>query len=239
MDFLRGMPPYPVAPIVTALLERSGLRAALLEAGEDERIDNLSELVNAATFFDEESKNVKFPDGPPPEPGAFDGLEEAVARQASLSGFLEVTALLTPTDKFDPEADRVTLMSLHMAKGLEFPVVFLTGLEEEACCRWCATTRPADGIRVSNAIRERIRKPFEEERRLMYVGMTRAMEKLYISHARFRMRFGKSDVTSPSRFLSEIPDELLGTGAASATSAPEFPKHKLERTNDDDAFEAV
>jgi DNA helicase-2/ATP-dependent DNA helicase PcrA len=236
MDALRRMPPYPVAPIVTALLERSGLRAALLEAGEEERVDNLSELVNAATIFDEESKNVTFPDGPPPEPGAFDGLEEAVARQASLSGFLEVTALLTPTDKFDPEADRVTLMSLHMAKGLEFPIVFLTGLEEGLL----PMVRGGGESSWSNRFggeREEDTAAIEEERRLMYVGITRAMERLYISHARFRMRFGKSDITSPSRFLSEIPDDLLSTGAA--TSAPEFPKHKPRKdTEDADSFEA-
>jgi DNA helicase-2/ATP-dependent DNA helicase PcrA len=236
MDELRKLPPFPVAPIITSLLERSGLRSALLDAGEEDRLENLGELLNAATIFDEESKTISFPDGPPPEPGAYDGLEEAVARQASLSGFLEMTALLTPTDKFDPDADRVTLMSLHMAKGLEFPVVFLTGLEEGLLPMVRNTDAGSSGNWSSRFDRDRGEdtEAVEEERRLMYVGMTRAMEKLYLSHARFRMRFGKSDITSPSRFLSEIPEALLGSGT------PESLKRKIEadKPAKDDSFEA-
>ena len=132
MDTLRAMPQYPVANALRTLLEESGLRDSFEDAGEKERVENLNELVNAAAEFDRENdpEKTRIPEGLPPEPGAFDGLEELTERNASLAGFLENSALLSPTDKLDPNQDRVTLMTLHMAKGLEYPIVFLTGLEE-------------------------------------------------------------------------------------------------------------
>src|SRR6202012_3407253 len=107
-------------------LDESGLRDSLEDAGEKERVDNINELINAAAEFDRENNPaaITIPEGLPPEPGAFDGLEELQQRNASLAGFLENSALLAPTDNFNPDADRVTLMTLHMAKGLEFPIVF-------------------------------------------------------------------------------------------------------------------
>ena len=209
MDALRAMPPYPVANIVNTMLERSGLLAALIDAGENERIDNLNELVNAATVFDEENNpaTATVPSGPPPEPGAYDASDEIIQRQASLTGFLENSALLAPTDNFHPEDDRVTLMTLHMAKGLEFPVVFLTGMEDGLLPMIRAGSGGESGFeRLPEDPRD-----IEEERRLVYVGMTRAREKLYISRARFRRRFGKADISQPSRFLSEIPQKVMKT----------------------------
>ena len=239
IDKLRSMPQYPVAPVLQTMLEKSGMTAALIDAGETERLENLEQLLNAAAKFDTEYDPAKFtaPGGPPPEPGAFDGLEEAAQRQASLAGFLENSALLAPTDNFNPEDDRVTLMTLHMAKGLEFPVVFLSGLEE-GLLPLIRSTGPAPSDPFAS---EKTEDPaaVEEERRLMYVGMTRAMEMLYLSRARYRKRFGKSDITIPSRFLGEIPDALLEGGAPGSVAwEHEFRKKMARESEDDGSFEA-
>ncbi|HYG74044.1 MAG TPA: UvrD-helicase domain-containing protein [Planctomycetota bacterium] len=208
LDTLKAMPSFPVQNVLVTMLDKSGLRESLLEAGETERVENLDELVNAAAEFDRENdpNNARLPDGPPPEPGAFDGLDELVQKQASVSGFLENSALLAPTDSFDPAQDRVTLMTLHMAKGLEFPIVFLTGMEEGLLPMLRSS---GFGSEAGWGESDEDARAVEEERRLLYVGITRAMERLYISRAQFRRRFGKADVTQPSRFLSEIPEKLL------------------------------
>lgn len=137
------------------------------------RVENLQELVSAARGFEiEESED----DLPP------------------LSSFLAHAALEAGEGQADEWEDCVQLMSLHSAKGLEFPLVFLTGLEEGLFPHQRSLE---DGLGV------------EEERRLCYVGMTRAMEQLYISHAEVRRLYGSEKYTSPSRFLSEIPEELI------------------------------
>jgi superfamily I DNA/RNA helicase len=109
-----------------------------------------------------------------------------------LGDFLEAVALQRETDLYDPRADRVTLMTLHAAKGLEFPVVFITGCEE-TLIPYQAPTKETD---------------IEEERRLFYVGMTRARQRLVLTHARTRFLFGQSMSNPPSRFLAEIEDAL-------------------------------
>ncbi len=239
IDTLRAMPQFPVTSVLDKMLEKSGMRAALSDAGETERLENLEQLVNAAAKFDEEydPAKTKLPDGPPPEPGAYDGMEEAAERQASLAGFLENSALLAPTDNFNPEEDRITLMTLHMAKGLEFPIVFLSGLEDGLLPMLrMSTPAPSDPF-----AREKVEDPaaIEEERRLMYVGMTRAMERLYLSRARYRMRFGKSDISIPSRFLSEIPDDLLESSSQNLNQGRKFaPFETKKELDDDDAFGA-
>jgi len=212
LDALKAMPHFPVENLLLAMLEKSGLKESLLEAGETERVENLAQLVNAAAEFDKENDpaTVRAPEGPPPEPGAYDGIDELVQRQASVSGFLENSALLAPTDSFDPEQDRVTLMTLHMAKGLEFPIVFLTGMEE-GLLPMLRSSGGGFGNSESFGESEEDARAVEEERRLVYVGITRAKEKLYISRAQFRRRFGKGDITQPSRFLNEIPEKLLDT----------------------------
>ncbi|MFH0940020.1 MAG: UvrD-helicase domain-containing protein [Planctomycetota bacterium] len=222
IENLRALSPYPVAPIVNAMLKESGLLNALRDADELERLENLDSLVNAAAEFDEDNdpQRRREPEGPPPEPGAFDGLEELSQQQASLAGFLEKTALLTPTDDYATDDDRVTLMTLHMAKGLEFPIVFITGLEEGLL----PLMRAGMGEDQNSE-----RRALEEERRLVYVGMTRAKEKLYVCQAKFRRRFGKSDYTIPSRFLSEIPTALLETDQS--LSAFERDEHALSKYN--------
>ena len=111
----------------------------------------------------------------------------------SLSGFLEEVALMTDLDNYNTEAESTVMMTLHSAKGLEFPVVFIVGMEE--------------GLFPGNQVMYDPTE-LEEERRLCYVGITRAKEKLYITNARSRMLFGNTSFTRPSRFLSEIPEEL-------------------------------
>ena len=112
----------------------------------------------------------------------------------TLAGFLEEIALYTDIEQYDPDADAVVMMTMHAAKGLEFPNVFLTGFEE--------------GLFPSNRCLSEPEE-LEEERRLCYVAITRAKQNLVISYARQRMLYGRTTVSRPSRFLAEIPEELV------------------------------
>jgi DNA helicase-2/ATP-dependent DNA helicase PcrA len=136
------------------------------------RIENIRELGGVAAEFSERS-----PDG-------------------SLSDFLETVSLVGEQDEYDEESGSVTLMTLHNAKGLEFPVVFIIGLEDGVFPHYRSMGDQAQ---------------LEEERRLMYVGVTRARERLYLTHAWSRSLFGTTSYNPPSRFLGEIPSELLRT----------------------------
>jgi len=107
-------------------------------------------------------------------------------------------ALVSDIDGWDESGPKVTLMTLHASKGLEFPVVFIAGLEEELMPHALALAEAT--VRDDGA---------EEERRLMYVGMTRARERLILTHARTRLHFGESSWRTPSRFLDEIPPALV------------------------------
>jgi DNA helicase II / ATP-dependent DNA helicase PcrA len=165
--------PYP--QLTAELIEESGYGTMLREERTDEakeRMQNLEELLT--------------------------GMEEHLGTEGTLQDFLEQVALVTDLDSYDGSLDRVTLMTLHAAKGLEFPVVFMTGLEEGLFPN--ARTAANDG-------------EVEEERRLCYVGMTRAMDKLYLTHARRRRIYGDWQFNPPSRFLAEIPSHLLAAEA--------------------------
>jgi DNA helicase-2/ATP-dependent DNA helicase PcrA len=123
-------------------------------------------------------------------------------QDATLESFLEEVALVADIDKWEGEKNVVTLMTLHASKGLEFPVVFIAGLEEGLLPFYSSTSESAD---------------VEEERRLFYVGITRAEQKLFITHTRMRYRFGDVTYPSESRFLSELGNEhieILGTHTA-------------------------
>ncbi|MBE0466863.1 MAG: ATP-binding domain-containing protein, partial [Candidatus Desulforudis sp.] len=127
----------------------------------------------------------------------------------TLEEFLSELALYTDLDRFDAEASRVALMTLHTAKGLEFPVVFLTGMEEGIFPHARAFSEPAQ---------------MEEERRLCYVGITRAKDELFLTCAERRLLYGNVYYGVPSRFLTEIPtalfaDDAPGTGAAASPGA--------------------
>ena len=158
--------------LIRFLIDRSGYIKVLEAEGSPEavsRIENLKELANAA--------------------------QDAEERGETLSEFLDHAALVSDTDKYS-EDSRVTLMSLHAAKGLEFPLVFLTGLEE-GLFPHSRTLNDPNGL--------------EEERRLCYVGMTRAMDTLVITRAQYRRRYGNDapEASLPSRFLEEIPGRLM------------------------------
>ncbi len=180
--------------VFDAALERSGLREAVND-GSDEGTDrwaNVMELRNHAAEFDEIA---------PPE---------------GLGRFLEEVALVSDQDTLEDRPDRVTLITLHAAKGLEFPVVFIVGLEE--------------GLLPHRRALEDERE-LEEERRLAYVGMTRAKDRLYLIHAHHRSTWGVGAMSEPSRFLAELPEELL---SAERTSAPSRRGWGERRGVDDD-----
>ncbi|TQI69127.1 UvrD-helicase domain-containing protein [Clostridium sp. KNHs216] len=120
--------------------------------------------------------------------------EEDNGEEATLSGFLEEVSLLTDIDNFDGNFDSVVMMTIHSAKGLEFPVVFLPGFEEGIFPGMQAIYNPLE---------------IEEERRLAYVAITRAKEELYVVNAESRMIFGSTSRNKPSRFVEEIPEELV------------------------------
>lgn len=127
------------------------------------------------------------------------GMEEHRGRGLDLSDYLEQIALVTDLDSYDTSKERVTLMTLHAAKGLEFPVVFMGGMEDGVF----PSARCSDGG-----------EKLEEERRLCYVGMTRAKEKLYLTNAMRRRIYGSYQYNPPSRFIAEVPEELLATSAS-------------------------
>ena len=173
---LAELPRSPVADLVTQVYERTGYRDALRslpDEEESERVANVEELINAAAQFD-----TRQPDG-------------------HLEGFLQELALFTSVDRWQPGDDRVTLMTLHSAKGLEFPIVIICGLEEGLL-----PLRRADDDGTLDD---------EEERRLFFVGVTRAQKKLYVTHAEDRMRFGRSTPSTPSEFLRELMSSEEGT----------------------------
>jgi len=166
-----GLAGRPVAEVVRSVLEESGYEAALkaqktLES--EGRLENLEELVGVAAEY------------------------ERRADAPSLDGFLQEISLFSDTDKLADASSLLTLMTLHNAKGLEFPVVFIAGMEEGVFPH----QRSLDEQNV------------EEERRLAYVGITRAMDRLYLVHARARTLWGASQYNLPSRFLDEIPADL-------------------------------
>jgi DNA helicase-2/ATP-dependent DNA helicase PcrA len=174
--------------ILEALLQRSGYLSELEESLDPQdagRVENLQELVSVAREYTERIAVSPTEDG-----------EEAPT--ATLAGFLEQVALVADADQVpsdDPEHQGVvTLMTLHTAKGLEFPVVFLTGLEDGVFPH----------LRSLGDNRE-----LEEERRLAYVGITRARQRLYLSRAVTRSAWGQAQYNPPSRFLEELPPELV------------------------------
>jgi DNA helicase II / ATP-dependent DNA helicase PcrA len=117
--------------------------------------------------------------------------------EAGLRGMLEDVSLVSDADDLDEEVEQVRLMTLHAAKGLEFSAVFIAGLEEELLPHFRAVTETTGD------------EGLEEERRLFYVGMTRARDRLFLTYAAYRMHFGETTARSPSRFIDEIPPELL------------------------------
>ena len=145
---------------------------------------------------------------------------EEEAEEPTLNGFLEEIALMTDIDNYNAETDAVVMMTLHSAKGLEFPYVFVVGMEEGIFPGAQSIYNPDD---------------MEEERRLAYVGITRAKKMLYLTNARTRLMFGSTSHNPPSRFISEIPEPLKNcTGATSYTSFKRSAEDEPYRDFDDD-----
>ena len=138
--------------------------------------------------------------------GRLENLQELIGGSAqfeTVDEYLEQVGLLTDTDEVDGDDSQVVLMTLHGAKGLEFPVVVILGMEDGVFPHMRSMTDPDE---------------MEEERRLAYVGITRARERLYVTHAWARMLFGQTQYNPPSRFLDEIPDELITDAEGSRSS---------------------
>lgn len=178
--------------VVEAALEQSGLLKELIDSTDPQdevRVENLKELVAVSMEYEERP---------------FEELGED--EEISLAGFLEKVSLVADADEIPEGEDHggvVTMMTLHTAKGLEFPTVFLTGME--------------DGIFPhSRTLGEK--DEIEEERRLAYVGLTRARQRLYISRAEYRSTWGAPNYNPPSRFLDEIPEEVIEWRNQSRTS---------------------
>jgi DNA helicase-2/ATP-dependent DNA helicase PcrA len=185
--------------VLEALLNRSGYLSTLEESVDPQdagRVENLQELVSVAREYTERTEAIE--DGEPADSPAA-SLATLDRSDATVAGFLEQVSLVADADEVPDPADPeqsgvVTLMTLHTAKGLEFPVVFLTGLEDGVFPH----------LRSLGDERE-----LEEERRLAYVGVTRAQQRLYLSRAVTRSAWGQPQYNPPSRFLPELPDELI------------------------------
>ena len=156
-----------------AVLDMSGYRAMLEAAGEEEkdRLDNLDEFKSSIQEYINNNEN------------------------PTLIGFLEENALVADVDRYDDSADAVVLMTIHSAKGLEFPIVILPGFE--------------DGIFPGMQTMVGSDEDMEEERRLAYVALTRAKEQIYILHTKSRLLYGQTQYNPLSRFVKEIPDEYI------------------------------
>ena len=191
LDTLRTLVEANTKPsvIAQAVLEQSGLLAELANSSDPQdegRVENLQELVSVASEYEESELDVG----------------EAI----SLSGFLEDVSLVADSDQIPDGEDHggvVTMMTLHTAKGLEFPTVFLTGMEE--------------GIFPhSRTLGDRAE--IEEERRLAYVGLTRARKRLYLSRSEYRSSWGAPTYNPPSRFLAEIPEGVISWNSVTTSS---------------------
>ena len=182
-----------VLDILEAILDRTGYLAQLEESTDPQdqaRAENIGELLSVAKDFQDTN-----PTG-------------------TVEDFLEQVALVNDVDSFEQEESKVTLMTLHAAKGLEFPIVFLGGLEEGLFPHSRTLMNPEE---------------IEEERRLAYVGITRAEKELYISNATTRTVFGRTSSYLPSRFIDEIPAELVDSLRAKRRTPddikPTVPRH--------------
>lgn len=208
LDELRGGLDGELGDLVEAVLDRTGYRAEL-EASSDPqdlaRLDNLNELVSVAHEFSTDLANARAL-----AEGDEDAQDEDVADTGVLAAFLERVSLVADADDIPEHGSGVvTMMTLHTAKGLEFPLVFVTGWEDGMFPHMRALGDPLE---------------LSEERRLAYVGITRARQRLYLSRAKVRSSWGQPMLNPESRFLREIPQELIDwrrtEQPASSFSAP-------------------
>lgn len=195
---------YSLQELVSDILEQTGyideLKAEETEEAR-ERIDNIDELISKIVSYEAEEEN------------------------PTLSGFLEEVALVADIDNLDEDENRVVLMTLHSAKGLEFPHVYLAGMEDGLFPSYMSATSddPTE---------------LEEERRLCYVGITRAMQELTLTCAKMRMVRGETQYNRVSRFMREIPVELLSMGAAAPKEKAAAPPRETPYNQAKSAFRA-
>jgi DNA helicase-2/ATP-dependent DNA helicase PcrA len=176
-DFTEKSKEMSISELLETVIRDTGIQKELESENTVEsetRLENIKELLSVALEFE---KNA-----------------EEQNEEKNLEGFLAHISLVSDIDKYDENADYVTLMTLHSAKGLEFPVVFLSGMEEGVFPGYRSMYEES---------------ALEEERRLCYVGITRAKQRLYITNSHCRMLFGSTSYNRPSRFIREIPDNLI------------------------------
>ncbi|TAK35256.1 MAG: AAA family ATPase [Chloroflexota bacterium] len=184
-DLVEQSETLPVAELVDYVLQSTGYREHLQSDPERaaERWENIQELRTVAKDYDQ------------------------LSPRSALRAFLEEVALVSDVDSLEEKQDAVTLITLHAAKGLEFPVVFIVGLEEGILPHSRSLQEPSQ---------------MEEERRLCYVGVTRARERLYLLHAYRRTLYGNSEISRPSRFLDDLPSAMVQRRGASFQSSPSW-----------------
>jgi len=201
LDLRDRLDDYSLTELVELVLKKTGYSAALAAQATLEsqaRIENIEEFLSVTKNFDENTDN----------PADESGLDK-------LSRFLNDLALIADTDDGDQESSEVTLMTLHAAKGLEFPVVFLVGMEENV-------------FPLSRASEDE--DELEEERRLAYVGITRTEKILYLTNANSRLLYGRTNYNQPTRFLREISSDLLNYQGLARPANSSF---KVSYTNSD------
>lgn len=181
---------------VNQVLDRSGYRQMLIDAGEEEkeRVENIEEFVSGVIEYERSNE------------------------EPTLIGFLEENALVSDVDKYDETADAVVMMTVHSAKGLEFPVVFLPGME--------------DGLFPGMQTIMADPSEMEEERRLAYVAITRAKDSVYIIHTKNRMLYGRTSCNPISRFVTEIPTRLINEELAYAPRTDNRPRTYFSSSGD-------
>lgn len=190
-----------IAAFVKTVMEETGyLNMIEMEEGIEKiaRLENLGEFISVAQEY-----------------------QRGVEDEPTLGGFLESVALYSDLDDYDEEQDNVFLMTLHSAKGLEFPVVFLPGLEEGLFPSFLSLDD---------------KQQLEEERRLCYVGITRAKKRLYISYAKCRSQYGKTAYCRPSRFIKEVPMQLFDCQYAAPRKATVANQYQTQKQTSDFGF---
>lgn len=202
-DLINQQIQYKLSEFYSIVLERTDYVTALKKEDTPEaeaRLENLDELDNAIAQFEKERGD-----------------------EASLSNYLEEMTLASDQDQVDGQANSVTMMTLHISKGLEYPYVFIVGCEENLFPSSRGDEEDTDDL--------------EEERRLAYVGMTRAREKLWMTHTKIRRVWGQEQMNPASRFLKEIPKELTEfSSAVFATQTPRFAARQFQNAEDFSRF---
>ncbi len=193
-----------VEEIYDILLDRSGYAEALKEQGKPETDAKLENILEFKSDIQEKQAEA-----------------EKNGEAFTLENFMEGIALASDIDNHDPNQDAVAMMTLHSAKGLEFPVVFMPGMERGLFPSYRSLDKP-DGV--------------EEERRLCYVGMTRAKEKLFMSSAEMRMLYGRTDITIESQFLREIDKQYLVGMALYDRKSRTVDRYDTDRVYDDSVY---